>query len=142
MRPFRLAAVLRARKAQEDVAKTAVVRARAEARESAERVRARERDLDARGLPAVDDANGYAVTLWARQNLAAAVGEATGVAAAAEATAGERIEELAEAAARRRAMELLAERHVTAERRAEESAEQKVLDELAGTAHLRERGTQ
>jgi flagellar export protein FliJ len=129
-RRFRLAGVLRARQAQEDVAKGAVVRARAETRVALERQAARERSLLDR--PTVD---GGPAPWWiaATSARAALAGELTAAGRLAEQAAermAERTGELTDAAIRRRSVETLAERHQAAEQLEELASEQRALDEI------------
>jgi len=138
---FRLATVLRARRAQEDIARVAAARARTDAERAASDIQLRARHLDRRGLPDGASGSAFAAAMWARRSLATALGDAIAAAGAADAVSEERRGELVDAAVRRRALEQLAERHDEAERRAGESAERAVLDELAGTAHQRRRGS-
>jgi flagellar biosynthesis chaperone FliJ len=131
-RRFRLASVLRARQAQEKVAKAAVVRARAAAAASSERRAERERALTAR--PTVDGgpAAWYIAALAARQALAGELSAADRRTEEAAEQVTERITELTDAAIRRRSMETLADRHAAAAQHAELAASQRVLDEVAG----------
>jgi hypothetical protein len=131
--------VLRARKAQEGVAQAAAARARAEERAAAETIKERRRVLADRDLPGDQTATAFAAAIWARQALAGALNDSLGLARTAETVTRQRVEDLAAAAVRRRALEQLAERHAEAQRQAEELAERAVLDELAGTAFHRGR---
>jgi flagellar export protein FliJ len=139
MKGFRLAAVLRARQAQEDVAKAAAARARAEADAASGLVLSRERDLADRHTVDESSATAFTATMRARQALAGALAEALGAASLANESARARLDELAEASARRRALEQLAERHAAQQRAAEEAAERAALDELSAAAHHRRR---
>lgn len=130
---FRLATVLRARQAQEDMARGVTARARAEADAAAGLVRRAERRLDDQDLPGTGVASAYAAAIWARQALAGALGDAITAAHHADAVTQARVAELAAAAVRRKALERLAERHAAELRRAEEAADRAVLDELAST---------
>lgn len=136
---FRLATVLRARKAQEGVAQAAAARARAEAQRAADQTVRRRKTLAERDLPDDQKAVAFTAAVWARQALAGALNDAIGLATNAEAVSRDRVEELATAAVRRRALEQLAQQHADAERQAEERAERAALDELAGTAFHRGR---
>jgi flagellar export protein FliJ len=139
MKGFRLAAVLRARQAREDLAKTAVAHAVAAATIAAARTRTYQRDLDHRQVD-TPAARAVSAGLRARQALAGALSEALDAASLANTQVTERRTDLAAAAAARRAMEHLAERHATARRRTEEAAEQAELDDLAsGPRHGRRR---
>jgi flagellar protein FliJ len=130
MRGFRLASVLRARVAQENSARGAVLRARREAEEAAERVRRMDAAVDAR--PRLEGRNGMAVaaTLWARQATAGELSAAIAVAGEMDARVDERAAELTAAATRRRMVEKLAERHARAESDAEQAAAELEVDDL------------
>jgi flagellar protein FliJ len=133
----RLGVVLRARQAQEDVAKGVVQRAHAAANTAAESVQQRERDLDTSQVPTGGTAYAVVAALAARQSLAAAVSVAKQVHSVAVAETAERTAELAEAAKRRQVMEKLMDRYRAEEFAEELAAEQLVLDEIAITARQR-----
>ncbi|GAA3450640.1 cell envelope biogenesis protein TolA [Dactylosporangium matsuzakiense] len=135
---FRLGAVLRARKAQEDMAKAAVVRAREEAGAAVQRIRARERDLDGRPVPRAATAAAYAATLTARQALAGELAAAIGLAKLADETVEARMNELTDAAVQRRTMEKLQERHDLTRKRTDAAAAEKAVDDLTTSASFRE----
>jgi flagellar FliJ protein len=135
---FRLGAVLRARKAQEDMAKAAVVRARADATAAVQRVRARERDLDGRAVPRASTAAAYAATLTARQAIAGELAAAIGLSRLADETVEERMRELTDAAVQRRTMEKLQERHDLTRKRTQAAAEEKAVDDLTTSSSYRE----
>jgi flagellar FliJ protein len=104
---FRLAAVLRARQAQETTAKAAVLQARQEAAEAAERVRRMDEAIDARPGP----------------------GSVDGVESAA--VVADQVSELTVAAQQRRMVEKLAERHADERRRSADAAEQRAADDVS-----------
>jgi flagellar FliJ protein len=134
--------LLRARQAQEDIAKGAVVRARRDADAAAEHANRYEVALGARHVPQHAFAGSYAATLAARHVMAAALSAAVAVAGEAEAVVRERMGDLTDAATRRRAVEKLAERQAEADRRAEEAAERREVDDLTSSASPRiRRGT-
>ncbi|MER7283780.1 cell envelope biogenesis protein TolA [Dactylosporangium sp. NPDC000244] len=135
---FRLGAVLRARKAQEDMAKAAVVRARADAADAVQRVRSRERDLDGRAVPNAATAAAYAATLTARQALAGELAAAIGLSRLADETVEERMRELTDAAVQRRTIEKLQERHDLTRKRTEAAAEEKAVDDLTTSSSYKE----
>jgi flagellar FliJ protein len=135
---FRLGAVLRARKAQEDMAKAAVVRARADATAAVERVSARERDLSGRPVPRAATAAAYAATLTARQALAGELAAAIGLAGLADEGVEERMQELTDAAVQRRTIEKLQERHDLTRKRTEAAAEEKAVDDLTTSSSYKE----
>ncbi|GAA2579653.1 hypothetical protein GCM10010399_06760 [Dactylosporangium fulvum] len=135
---FRLAAVLRARKAQEDAAKAAVVRARADATTAVEKVRARERDLDGRRVPDAATSAAFAATLTARQAVAGELAAAIGVRRLAEEAVEDRLRDLTEAAVQRRTIEKLQERHDATRKRTRQAAEEKAVDDLTTAAAHKE----
>jgi hypothetical protein len=129
--------VLRARKAQEDLAKGHVLRARVAEHAAADAVGDRERELDASSQPIGGNSFAVVAALAARHSLAAAASAARVVhRAAEEETAGLAVE-LTEAAKRRQVMEKLVDRHIAEERAQELTAEQVVIDEIAITARSR-----
>jgi len=134
---FRLAAVLRARHAQEDAAKAAVVRARADAEAALLQARALERDLDGRGVPDTSTAAAFSATMTARSALAGALRAAVGVTEMANETVEERMRDLTAAAIQRRTLEKLEERHAAARKHTEEKADEKAVDDLTTAAHSR-----
>jgi flagellar FliJ protein len=134
---FKLAAVLRARHAQEDAAKAAVVRARAQADAAAVRVRAIERDLDGRPVPNETTARAFNASMWARNALAGELHAAIGVTEVADETVQERLHDLTAAAVQRRTIEKLEERHAAARKRTEEQLDAKAVDDLTTAAHSR-----
>jgi flagellar biosynthesis chaperone FliJ len=137
MATFRLAAVLRARHAQEEAAKAAVVRARAEAYQAAVRVRALERDLDGRVVPDAASAAAFSATMSARNALAGALNAAIDMSRLAEDSVRERIDDLTDAAVQRRIIEKLEEHHAAARRRTAETADANAVDDLTTAAHRR-----
>jgi hypothetical protein len=137
---FRLGAVLRARKAQEDMAKAAVVRARADATAAVQRVRARERDLNGRPVPNAATASAYAATLTSRHALAGELAAAIGLSQVADEGVQERMRELTDAAIQRRTIEKLQERHDATRKRTEAAAEAKAVDDITtASAHQEDR---
>jgi hypothetical protein len=136
-RGFRLASVLRARQAQEDAARGAVLRARHGATVAADAVDARDRSLAGHQMPGEDSARAIVAALTARQAMAASLAVARQLAVTAEARVAERAEELTAAAQRRRTVEKLAERHAEERRRQDQRADQSALDELATTDRQR-----
>jgi flagellar export protein FliJ len=130
VRGFRLASVLRARNAQENLARGAVLRARQEAEEAADRVRRMDAAIGAQPRPKSAHATAFAATLWARQAMAADLSAAIAIAGQLNAQVDERAVELTDAATRRRTVEKLAERHAEALRYAEEEAAELEADDL------------
>jgi flagellar FliJ protein len=135
---FRLGAVLRARKAQEDMAKAAVVRARADATAAVQRVRARERDLGSRRLPDAATSAAYAATLMSRQSLAGELAAAIGLSQIADEGVQERMHELTDAAIQRRTIEKLQERHDATRKRTEAAAEARAVDDITTASAYQE----
>ena len=136
-RLFRLAPVLRARKAQEDVARGAVQQSRAEIRDAQALVKRRQLDLVGADAPSEGSARAMVASLVARQSLAAGLSGAHRMVADAEQVERERLAVLADAAKRRRAVEMMAERHAAAVHAHDLRLDQTALDELATTSKAR-----
>jgi len=130
MARFRLGAVLRARKAQEDTAKAAALRARTQADIAATRARAVGRDLDERGVPHEASAISFAATMSARNALASTLADAIGAARLAGDDVLDKLTDLTQAAIQRRTIEKLEERHAAARRRAVDAADARAVDDL------------
>ena len=136
-RLFRLGPVLRARKAQEDAARGAVIQSRAEIRDAQALVKRRQLDLIGSEAPSEGTARAMVAALVARQSLAAGLSGAQRMVGDAEAVERERLAVLADAAKRRRAVELMAERHTELVRAHDLRKDQAALDELAMTSKAR-----
>jgi flagellar protein FliJ len=136
-RLFRLGPVLRARKAQEDAARGAVIQSRAEIREAQALAKRRALDLTGAEAPTEGTARAMVASMVARQSLAASLSGAHRVVADAEELTREKIAELADAAKRRRAVELMAERHAETVRQHDLKTDQTDIDELAVTTKAR-----
>ena len=136
-RLFRLGPVLRARKAQEDAARGAVNQSRAEIREAQALVKRRQLDLVGAEAPSEGSARAMVASLVARQSLAGALLGAQRLVQDAEEVERERKAELADAAKRRRAVEMMAERHAEMVRASDLRKDQAALDELAMTSKAR-----
>jgi flagellar export protein FliJ len=136
-RLFRLAPVLRARKAQEDAAQGALNQSRAEVRHARALVKRRQLDLVGADAPSEGSARAMVASLVARQSLAAGLSGAQRMVTDAEEVEQERLAALAEAAKRRRAVEMLAERHADAVRDHDLRVDQAALDDLAVTSRAR-----
>lgn len=136
-RMFKLAPVLRARKAQEDVAQGALNQSRAEVRHAQALVKRRRLDLVGADAPSEGSARAMVASLVARQSLAAGLFSAQRMVTDAEGVERERLAALADAAKRRRAVERLAERHAEAVRDHDLSVDQASLDELAISSKAR-----
>jgi flagellar FliJ protein len=134
---FRLAPVLRARKAQEDAAQGALNQSRAELREAEALVRRRRLDLVGAEAPTEGTARAVVAGIAARQSLAASLFGAQRMVADAEQVERDRLAVLADAAKRRRAVEMMAERHAEAVRANDLRIDQATLDELAITSKAR-----
>jgi flagellar protein FliJ len=137
-RPFRLGPVLRARKAQEDSARGAVIQSRAEIRDAQAMVKRRQLDLVGAEAPCEGTARSMVASLVARQSLAAGLIGAQRMVGDAEAVERERLAVLADAAKRRRAVELMAERHTELLRAHDLRKDQAALDELSMTNKARD----
>jgi flagellar FliJ protein len=136
-RMFRLGPVLRARKAQEDVARGAVSQSRAEVRDAAALVRRRQLELAGADAPSEGTARAMVASLVARQSLAASLSGAHQMVSDAEEQTQEKLAELADAAKRHRAVEAMAERHAETVRVHDLKVDQANLDELAVTSKQR-----
>jgi hypothetical protein len=136
-RLFRLGPVLRARKAQEDAARGAVIQSRREIRDAQALVKRRALDLAGADAPTEGTARAMVASMVARQSLAASLNGAHRMVADAEELTREKVAELADAAKRRRAVEMMAERHAETVRRHDLSTDQANLDELAVTSKAR-----
>ncbi len=136
-RLFRLAPVLRARKAQEDAAHGAVIRSRAEIREAEALVKRRKLDLVGADAPSEGSARAMVAALVARQSLAAGLFDAQRMVNSAEVIEQEKLAALADAAKRRRAVELMSERHAAIVKAHDLRTDQAALDELTVTAKAR-----
>ncbi|GLY03256.1 MULTISPECIES: cell envelope integrity/translocation protein TolA [Actinoplanes] len=136
-RLFKLGPVLRARKAQEDAARGAVLQSQAEIREAQALVKRRHMDLVGADAPTEGTARAMVAALVARQSLAAGLFGAQRMVADAEEVERERVAALTDAAKRRRAVEMMAERHAAMVRAHDLHTDQANLDELAVTAKAR-----
>ena len=136
-RLFRLGPVLRARKAQEDVARGAVNQSRAEIRDAQALVKRRKLDLVGAEAPSEGTARAMVASMVARQSLAASLSGAQRMVGDAEQVERERLAVLADAAKRRRAVEMMAERHAETVRTHDLRTDQAALDELAITSKAR-----
>ena len=134
---FRLGPVLRARTAQEDAVRGAVNASRADIRDAEALVKRRALALTGADAPTEGTARAMVASLVARQSLAATLSGAHRMVADAEDVTRERVAELADAAKRRRAVEIMAERHAETVRVHDLKTEQNDLDELAVTSKAR-----
>ncbi len=136
-RLFRLGPVLRARKAQEDAARGAVIQSRQEIRDAQALVKRRQLELAGADAPTEGTARAMVASMVARQSLAAGLTGAHRMVADAEELTRERVAELADAAKRHRAVEMMSERHAETVRRHDLKTDQANLDELAVTTKAR-----
>lgn len=136
-RLFRLGPVLRARKAQEDAARGAVIQSRQEIRDAQAMAKRRALDLAGADAPAEGTARAMVASMVARQSLAAGLSGAHRMVADAEELTREKVAALADAAKRRRAVEMMAERHAETVRHHDIRTDQANLDELAVTQKAR-----
>jgi flagellar FliJ protein len=136
-RLFRLGPVLRARKAQEDAAKGAAIQSRQEIRDAQALVKRRQLDLAGADAPTEGTARAMVASMVARQSMAATLSGAHRMVADAEELAREKQAELADAAKRHRAVELMAERHTETVKAHDLRTEQLAVDEMAVTAKAR-----
>jgi flagellar protein FliJ len=136
-RLFKLAPVLRARKAQEDAAQGALNQSRAEVRHAKALVKRRQLDLIGADAPSEGSARAMVASLVARQSLAAGLSGAQRMVTDAEDVERDRLASLADAAKRRRAVEMLAERHAEMVRTHDLKVDQAALDEIAVTSKAR-----
>ncbi|MEU4687266.1 cell envelope biogenesis protein TolA [Actinoplanes sp. NPDC023714] len=135
---FRLGPVLRARKAQEDAARGAVIQSRADIRDAEALVKRRRLELTGADAPTEGTARAMVASLVARQSLAAGLFSAQRMVVDAEDIEREKIAALTEAAKKRRAVEMMAERHAEAIRDHDLRVDQANLDELAVTSKARQ----
>jgi flagellar FliJ protein len=136
-RMFRLGPVLRARQAQEDSARNAVIQSRAQIRDAQALAKRRALDLAGAEAPSEGTARAMVASMVARQSLAGALSGAHRMVIEAEDQTQERIAELGDAAKRRRAVERMAERHAETVRATDLAVDQANIDELSVTAKAR-----
>jgi flagellar FliJ protein len=136
-RIFRLGSVLRARKAQEDAARGAVILSRAQIRDAQQLVKRRQFDLAGSDAPSEGTARAMVASMVARQSLAASLSGAHRLVTDAEEVTQEKIAELTDTAKRRRAVEMMAERHAETVRKHDLTTDQHAIDELSVTSKAR-----
>jgi flagellar protein FliJ len=137
-RLFGLGPVLRARKAREDAARNAVTLSRNQVREAQALVKRKSLDLVGAQAPTEGTARAMVASMVARQSLAASLSSAKRMVVDAEEVERERTAVLVDAAKRRRAVELMAERHAETVRVHDLRVDQANLDELAVTSKARD----
>jgi flagellar protein FliJ len=130
---FRLAGLLRARVAQETVAKAAVARSRFAANTALAEVHRQSASLDAAEQIHPSTAHALAGALVSRQAMAASLSAAVHNSHAADAVVVETMTDLGAAARQRKAMDKLAERHAQIRQRATDAAERAALDDLVSS---------
>ncbi|RJK92814.1 flagellar FliJ family protein [Vallicoccus soli] len=130
-----LAAVLRVRKVQEEVASAEVALARAEAEKARATLRRFEDRLES-PVTATGSAH-WAGIMAARTSLAAEAAAARALVGEADGVVSERLGAWAEARAARRGVERLAERQAAALRAEQERREQLAVDDRTGADHHR-----
>ncbi|WP_018685603.1 hypothetical protein [Actinokineospora enzanensis] len=126
----RLASVLRARKAQEDIARGEVARANARLADAGELTVERAGAMERWAVPRNGDAAGYLAAVAAGRALASALYEARTQEDAAREISETEVDKLREAARRRRSVEKLVERGVEERRVKDLAAEQRAADEV------------
>ena len=134
---FRFAGLLRARVAQETVAKAAVARSRFAASTAHAEVHRQAASLDAAEQVHVSTAHALAGAIAGRQAMAAALSGAITAARSADDAVAETMVDLTLAARQRKAMDKLAERHAQARQRAADAAEQAEHDDLVNARYAR-----
>jgi hypothetical protein len=136
-RQVKLSTLLRARQAQEDVAKGLAFRARTASHDARHSAGARVAALHASSPPADGTGRAVVAAIAARQALAAAAAAARDAALAAEQRAAVTIADLAEAARHRRAAERLVERVAAAQLREDRLTDQRAVDEIGARMRFR-----
>lgn len=136
-RLFRLGPVLRARKAQEDAARGAVIQSRKEIRDAQALVKRRALDLAGADAPTEGTARAMVASMVARHSLAQSLIGAHKLVGEAEERTQEKVAELADAAKRRRAVEMMSERHAEMVKQHDLTVEQNNIDEIAVTTKAR-----
>jgi flagellar protein FliJ len=136
-RRFPLAAVLRVRRIQEDLAGAEVARARVEVDAAHVRARSKELRVEAASRSVPQLSAGFAGIMAARLSLAEEAAAARGDVQDAEQVVIDRLGAWGEARAARRGVERLAERHAEAMRADEDRSAQKASDDRAGSDHFR-----
>ena len=139
MTKFRFAGLLRARVAQETVAKAAVARSRFAANQALAEVHRQAANLDAAEQIHASNAHALAGALVGRQAMAAELSATVEAARAADGVVDEALADLAVAARQRKAMDKLAERHAQARQRRMDDAERAEQDDLVGSRYARGR---
>ena len=131
----RLAAVLRARRAQESLAQGDLARANAEVDRAQEKTADRSASMDGWGGPPSGHSSAYLAAVAAGRALAFALSAAQADEELARTEAAVNQDQLRAAAQRRRSVEKLVERAAEQFRLSELAAEQRGVDDLTGTRH-------
>ena len=137
MKRFRFAGLLRARVAQESVAKAAVARSRFAASTAHAEVHRQAASLDAAEKVHISTAHALAGAIAGRQAMAAVLSGAVTAAQSADGVVAEMMTDFTVAARQRKAMDKLAERHAQARKREADEAERAEHDDLIGARHAR-----
>jgi flagellar export protein FliJ len=136
-RIFRLASVLRARKAQEDAARTAVHHAHRGAEQARDQHRSQEQALAARRPANGVSGAAYVASQAGLRSLAADVAAAAALSLEAAEVVQQQLAALSDAAARHRSVRKLAERHAETLRNADAASNQRAMDEIAADGRRR-----
>jgi hypothetical protein len=113
------------------------MQSRAEIREAQQLVRRRQFDLAGADAPTEGTARAMVASMVARQSLAASLSGAHRLVIEAEENTQEKLVELADTAKRRRAVEMMAERHAETVRKHDLTTDQHAIDELSVTSKAR-----
>jgi flagellar export protein FliJ len=138
---FRFAGLLRARVAQETVAKAAVARSRFAASTALAEVHRQSASLDEAEKIHPGNAHALAGAIAGRQAMAAALSGAMTAARSADGVVAETMADFTVAARQRKAMDKLAERHARTRQRAADAAERAEHDDLITARHARREDT-
>ena len=136
MKKPRFAGLLRARIAQETVAKAAVARSRFAANTALAEVHRQSASLDEAEKIHPSNAHAVAGALVSRQAMAAALSASVTAFRAADAVVDGAMADFSLAARQRKAVDKLVERHALARQRAAETAERTELDDVVGSRYV------
>ena len=136
MKKSRFGGLLRARIAQETVAKAAVARSRFAANTALAEVHRQSASLDEAEQIHTSNAHAVAGALVSRQAMAAALSASVTAFRTADAVVDESMADFALAARQRKAVDKLVERHALARQRAAEAAERSELDDVVGSRYV------
>jgi len=136
MKKSRFGGLLRARIAQETVAKSAVARSRFAANTALAEVHRQSASLDEAEKIHPSNAHAMVGALVSRQAMAAALSASVTAFRAADAVVDESMVDFSLAARQRKAVDKLVERHALARRQAAEAAERSELDDVVGSRYV------